>query len=279
MDLQGAFSNVDHAVLREELLEFLPEWWVDVIFQQWITPDVIDKNGVTSVTVKGIPPGMPISPLFFNLLLDKLDKFCEEQGYLFYRHADDLASFFETEKQANKARKVLAKFIDENIKIPLNLEKCSITKIEEAVLLGYASRGKQLPGGKSKLIMRPSRKNQRGVCKRILERLQEYQLNKNPHALFNDLERRCQQWYDAFPSSNDRRFIKAFDRWLARQIVKAVFFTFTDNTHARYRHYKKLLGSSKVARELASLNLSEAEATLKQLLSCGKLTEFPLALK
>lgn len=222
---------------------------------------------------------MPIAPLLFNMLMDLVDRFCEKKGYLFYRHMDDIALFFTTEKEAEKALTILTSFIEKHIQIPLNPDKCSITRIEETTLQGYDFRLRRKPDGTSKLIIRPAKKNRRKIMERIKVRLKQYRLNKNPHALLSDLRRNIDEWYRAFPASNDRRLIKYFDRWLARWLVKAVFFNFTGNLNARFRHYKRLLGSSSAARLLADLKLSEAEATVKQLLSIGKISEFPLGLK
>lgn len=78
---------------------------------------------------RGIGMGSPLTPWFTNLYLDQLDRFLDSKGYHFVRYGDDVAMFFETEKQAAAATPVVRAFIRDILHQEISESKWIIKKL------------------------------------------------------------------------------------------------------------------------------------------------------
>ncbi|RMH34898.1 MAG: group II intron reverse transcriptase/maturase [Gammaproteobacteria bacterium] len=90
-DIDDFFNQVDHAILLNFLRQDLPDQSLFTLFHAWL------KVGRTSPEeARGIPMGSPISPLFANVYLHRLDMALKELGFPIVRYADDFVVFSET---------------------------------------------------------------------------------------------------------------------------------------------------------------------------------------
>ncbi len=97
----------------------------------------ISINNEYKESVIGTPQGGNLSPLLGNVILDLLDKELEARGLSFVRYADDCLIFVGTEKAANRVMKNVSKFIEEKLKLKVNITKSCVRRIEEVKYLGF----------------------------------------------------------------------------------------------------------------------------------------------
>ena len=80
-------------------------------------------------TTIGTPQGGPLSPLLSNIMLNLLDKELEARNLHFTRYADDTIILVKSEKAANRVMTSITKFIENKLKLKVNMTKMKITDI------------------------------------------------------------------------------------------------------------------------------------------------------
>src|ERR1043166_6700375 len=68
-DIQGAYDNIDHALLLQALRKHTNCPWVVLYIQRWLTVPFAFADGRQEARPKGIVQGAGISPLLMNLFL------------------------------------------------------------------------------------------------------------------------------------------------------------------------------------------------------------------
>jgi RNA-directed DNA polymerase len=104
MDISGFFDNMSHEKLMKALQRHVPEKWVLMYVERWLTAPVMNKTKETQPRRKGTPQGGVISPLLSNLFLHyAFDKWFEMNypNLSFVRYADDIIVHCHTEDEAN----------------------------------------------------------------------------------------------------------------------------------------------------------------------------------
>ena len=135
-DIDDFFGNLDHILLIRFLTDDLPDDSLFPLFHQWLQKMNYQQDGM-----KGVPIGSPISPLFANLYLHRMDANILELGYQLVRYADDFCIFLKTQKQAEKA------FCDcqsilKTLKLRYEPTKTQITKFEQGFnFIGVSFKG------------------------------------------------------------------------------------------------------------------------------------------
>lgn len=61
-------------------------------------------------------------------MLDKLDKELEGRGLRFVRYADDVQIYVGTEKAANRVMKNVTRFLEEELRLKVNVSKSKIRR-------------------------------------------------------------------------------------------------------------------------------------------------------
>ena len=139
LDLESFFDNVPHDRLMKKLQIHIPNEFLVEMIRAFLTPLVIDEDGMITRNEKGTPQGSVISPwLASKLYLDELDQEMTRRGLRFVRFADDITVFFFSRKAAKRAMSRIVDFIENTMKCPVNLEKTRIVEIEQLSLLGVA---------------------------------------------------------------------------------------------------------------------------------------------
>ena len=163
-DIKGAFDNIDHQALLDQLKGFPAR----ELIKQWLKAGVIDK-GVFSDTDKGTPQGGVISPLLANIALTGMEQaigvdYYEKKDHTIIRgnralvrYADDFVIFTETEGDAKAALQDVANWL-KGRGLEISEEKTQIRYISEGFdFLGFNIR--QYPEGgsdKVKTLIKPS---------------------------------------------------------------------------------------------------------------------------
>lgn len=127
IDLEKFFDRVNHDKLIQIVSERVNDGDVVSLIRKYLQSGVmIDEEYKESVI--GTPQGGPLSPLLANIILDKLDKELESRGLKFVRYADDIQIYVGTERAANRVMKSVIRFLEEELKLKVNVSKSKVRK-------------------------------------------------------------------------------------------------------------------------------------------------------
>jgi len=85
----------------------------------------------------------PLSPMLSNIVLNELDQELEKRGLRYCRWADDFLVLVKTEKSANRVMEGTIRYLEGELKLPVNKEKSKVSLIKDATFLGFQMlRGK-----------------------------------------------------------------------------------------------------------------------------------------
>ena len=174
-DIKGAFDNIDHQALLNELKGFPAR----ELIKQWLKAGIMDK-GVFADTDKGTPQGGVISPLLANIALTGMEQaigveYIVTKHYTtirgnraLVRYADDFVIFTDSEADAKAALLEIAKWL-KGRGLEISEEKTQIRNISDGFdFLGFNIR--QYPickADKVKTLIKPSK----DAVKRFKDRL------------------------------------------------------------------------------------------------------------
>jgi len=124
-DIDECFDSLDHGMLIGFLAEEIEDPVVMGLIQGWLRlgrryrhPD------------RGIPLGMPLSPLCCNVYLHRLDWALVRNRWALIRYADDFVVCCASQAQAGRAREVVARVL-EQLRLRLEPRKTRITSFDE----------------------------------------------------------------------------------------------------------------------------------------------------
>jgi group II intron reverse transcriptase/maturase len=109
-DIQGAYDNIDHALLLRALRKHTSCQWVLLYIGRWLTVPFAFADGRQEARTKGIVQGAVISPLLMNLFLHYVCDRWMAQHYPrqpFARYADDGVLHCRTEAEAEQLKEAL----------------------------------------------------------------------------------------------------------------------------------------------------------------------------
>lgn len=137
-DIDECFDSLDHALLLSFLAEKVDDPLVMGLLRAWLKlgrryrdPD------------RGIPLGMPISPLFCNVYLHQMDQALRRGRWAVVRYADDFVVFCTSQRQAERAREVVAEILAE-LHLRLEPQKTQIASFREGFeYLGVRFQGQE----------------------------------------------------------------------------------------------------------------------------------------
>ena len=136
IDPVSCFDNVNHALLNQMLNEMIGDEKIVALMMAYVEMSVLSE-GEMQYPEKGILQGAPISNLFCNVYLHKLDVYLEECKIPFVRYADDVVLFFDTLTEAkNKCERTLG-YMEKELFLKKNAKKCKIDAPVNLRYLGY----------------------------------------------------------------------------------------------------------------------------------------------
>lgn len=136
LDIKGFFNNVNHPLLMRQIEEEIPDMALISLIRSYVQPRVMDGIHYYK-KYAGLSQGSALSPLLSNIYLNRLDRYLEENGWLFVRYADDVLVFTESYFKASDALKEIRCFLKDELKLLLNPQKTMIRKSNDTSFLGY----------------------------------------------------------------------------------------------------------------------------------------------
>jgi group II intron reverse transcriptase/maturase len=136
IDLEKFFDKINHDRLMQRLSKGIGDKRLLRLINAYLKAGMM-SDGLMEQRVAGTPQGSPLSPLLSNIVLDELDRELESRGLSFCRYADDCNIFVRSRKAGERVLNSLTNFIEEKLKLKVNLNKSGVRHCSEVKFLGY----------------------------------------------------------------------------------------------------------------------------------------------
>jgi RNA-directed DNA polymerase len=168
LDLEQFFDRVSHDKLLGKLRKEITDKGTLRLIRSYLTSGIME-GGIISPRKEGTPQGSPLSPILSNIVLDDLDKELEKRGHSFVRYADDISVYVSSERAAQRAMAGIVEYIEETLKLKVNLQKTQISRPIQSRLLGF-SFYRSRKGNWEIGIAKKSMERVKAKCKEITKR-------------------------------------------------------------------------------------------------------------
>ena len=210
IDLEKFFDNVPHDRLLRLVSDVVKDGNVVSLVNKFLKAGVMVKGNYEETTI-GTPQGGPLSPLLSNIMLNLLDKELEARNLHFTRYADDTIILVKSEKAANRVMTSITKFIENKLKLKVNMTKTKVCTPRGLKYLGFGfykiKKWECIPHKESK------KKFQR-TLKRLTNRSKSKSLDKR----FEELNWAIRGWVNYFRISKMKNFLIKTDEHLRARI-------------------------------------------------------------
>lgn len=152
IDFVDYFGSIDHEILDVKLYSLLKDRKLMALISELVHPPVTE-NFETRNMNRGIIQGSVLSPCISNLYLNELDQMLESKGCDFVRYADDVKIFADSEEDGLILLKELEQWLEEYLKLQLNMNKTVVVQSDQNTYFGYTLRRE----GSSLLLRRKPR--------------------------------------------------------------------------------------------------------------------------
>ena len=210
IDLEKFFDNVPHDRLLRLVSDIVKDGNVVSLVNKFLKAGVMEKGNYEETTI-GTPQGGPLSPLLSNIMLNLLDKELEARNLRFTRYADDTIILVKSEKAANRVMASITKFIENKLKLKVNMTKTKVCTPWDLKYLGFGfykmKKWECTPHKDSK------KKFQRTI-KRLTNRSKSISVDKR----FEELNWAIRGWVNYFKIAKMKTFLKETDEHLRARI-------------------------------------------------------------
>jgi len=216
MDLSKFFDEVDHERLISKLRKKVEDRRVIHLIDRYLKSGMM-INGIEEKRQKGTPQGSPLSPLLSNIVLDELDKELEKRGHLFVRYADDFQIYVGSEKSAKRVEASIKDFIEDRLKLKVNVKKSTLDRPWQTNFLGYSFTSNKAVKIK---VSKESIKRFKGKVKELFRKGKGMNLGRFIKEGLNPVLR---GWMIYFSASQVKRFTNDLDKWIRRRLRKVIW--------------------------------------------------------
>lgn len=229
IDLKSFFDEVNHDILMRKVSEKIPDKRILKLLGKYLRSGVFEEGKVTK-SAKGVPQGGPLSPLLANVYLDTLDKELEQRNLSFCRYADDCNIYVRSKKSADRVFASITRWIEKNLKLPINLDKSDTGRPWDRQFLGY----QQTQDG----FLRPSPKA-KDKYKAKVKSLFNGRVSLKTVQLRDEWLKFIRGWCNYFYLADERYWRRSLSGWTRRHIRKC-FWLRWHSGKGRKRHLEEL---------------------------------------
>jgi len=244
IDLKSFFDEINQDILMVKVGKHISDKRILHLIGKYLRSGVLE-NGKVTRSHKGVPQGGPLSPMLANIYLDALDKELESRNLSFCRYADDCNIYVSSQRAAGRVFESVSKWIEKNLKIPINTEKSDSGRPWERQFLGYqiTEKGELKPSDKSlKKYKDRVRKHFSGLVSATSKELRDTWLSF------------VRGWCNYFRLADDKYWRKGLSGWTRRHIRKC-FWIRWHGAKGRRRNLAKL---GLTARDIKRCNVTGA---------------------
>jgi group II intron reverse transcriptase/maturase len=251
-DLASYFDTVHHRLLMKGIRKRVADQRFLALLWKFIKAGYVDR-GLFRASSEGVPQGGVISPLLSNIMLHEFDAWMEERkdrwawnfailkqrpitvreqrqwkpAISYCRYADDFVIVVKgTRKHAEAVREACREFLEDELKLTLNMEKTHITHVNDGfVFLGHRIIRKRGSRGNMRPVTTIPWAKYRGFAERLVKQLSgNYSMNRMD--LLESLNRQLAGWAAFYQYTDytatvfgkvDRTVFWKLGYWLARK--------------------------------------------------------------
>lgn len=207
IDLQSFFDEIPHDLILKLIRRKISDEKLVTLIARALKAGVME-DGILLKTLKGCPQGSPLSPMLSNIVLNELDQELEKRGLHYCRWADDFLILVKSERAANRVMEGTIRYLEDELKLPVNTEKSQVCKIKDAAFLGFQMlRGKIRVSGKARTKFKDKVRN---LTKRN-NPLSMYQLIQN-------LDEYLRGWVNYFKVQEFKIIFRDLDIWIRKRL-------------------------------------------------------------
>ena len=210
IDLEKFFDNVPHDRLLRLVSDVVKDGNVVSLVNKFLKAGVMVKGNYEETKI-GTPQGGPLSPLLSNIMLNLLDKELEARNLHFTRYADDTIILVKSEKAANRVMTSITKFIENKLKLKVNMTKTKVCTPWDLKYLGFGFC-------KMKKWECTPHKDSKKKFQRTLKRLTNRSKSKSLDKRFEELNWTIRGWVNYFRISKMKKFLIKTDEHLRARI-------------------------------------------------------------
>lgn len=137
LDIEKFFDSIDHNILQNILYLNIQDKKLQTLLNRYLLQRVYDNGNIFKLQ-RGIIQGAPLSPLYSNIYLHKLDVFLNNSYCKMIRYADDFVILLKDPKHIKDILVKVENFLD-TYRLNLNYDKCKIinfNKVKKLEFLG-----------------------------------------------------------------------------------------------------------------------------------------------
>ncbi|MFA7224787.1 MAG: group II intron reverse transcriptase/maturase [Sphaerochaetaceae bacterium] len=249
MDLEQFFDTVNHSKLIQVLSEKVKDGRVISLVHKFLRAGVV-VNGKYQKTEVGCPQGGNLSPILANILLNECDHELMGRGHRFVRYADDMVIFCGSRKAAERTLDSTVRYLEQILKLKVNREKTSISKLEGIGFLGY---GFFYDGRTKEWDLRLHEKSE----DKLKAKLKELTQRSNGWSVAyrqKKLNQLIRGWVGYFKLAKCKTSLRDIDQWLRRRI-RMLYWKMWKRVRTRYRRLRKFGVEHQKAYEWANSRL------------------------
>lgn len=137
IDLSKFFDTVNQDMLMSFVHRDINDPDMESLIRKFLQSGVI-VDGIYETTDVGTPQGGNLSPLLANIFLHEFDKELVARGLHFTRYADDCIILVKSEMAANRVMISVTRFLEEKLRLTVNVTKSKVAKPQDIKYLGYS---------------------------------------------------------------------------------------------------------------------------------------------
>jgi len=207
IDLQSFFDEIPHDLILKLIRRKISDEKLVTLIARALKAGVIE-DGILVKTLKGCPQGSPLSPMLSNIVLNELDQELEKRALHYCRWADDFLILVKSERAANRVMEGTIRYLEDELKLPVNKEKSKVCNIKEATFLSFQMlRGKIRVSGKART--------------KFKEKVRNLTKRNNPlsmYQLIQKLNEYLRGWVNYFKIQELRVIFRDLDSWIRSRL-------------------------------------------------------------
>ena len=207
IDLESFFDEIPHGLILKLIRRKIADEALVTLIARALKAGVI-VEGEMEKTTKGCPQGSPVSPMLSNMVLNELDQELERRGHRYCRWADDFVILLKSERAAKRVMDGIVKYLEEELKLPVNKEKSGVSEIKNVPFLGFQLlRGKIRVSNKSRI--------------KFKDRVRELTRRNNPLSMYQniqELNKYLQGWVAYFGIQEFKMLFRDLDGWIRSRV-------------------------------------------------------------
>lgn len=211
IDLKSFFDEVNHDRLMRLIAERIRDKRILHLIGDYLRAPMQTPDGQKHRRDKGTPQGGPLSPLLANIYLDALDKELERRKLSFVRYADDVAIFAGSPRSAARILESVIRWIEKNLKVPVNGEKSGSGSTDDSALLGFRLHADGHIGVSPKAVAK---------LKTEVRKLWDARQSVTSEQLREQWRQYIQGWWNYFQIADRLWEVRGLTGWIRRHIRK-----------------------------------------------------------